>query len=147
MSEKTLYIAYGSNLNLEQMAYRCPTAKLAGKSKLKGYRLLFRGGNAKAVATIEKQKGGMVPVLVWQLEAGDEAALDRYEGCPFFYRKEYVKVRIGPEWKKAMVYIMNDGRPPGMPSRHYFDTIMQGYQTAGFDTGILEEAVRFSAGK
>lgn len=25
---KKLYIAYGSNLNLKQMKYRCPTAKL-----------------------------------------------------------------------------------------------------------------------
>ncbi len=24
MSKKQLYIAYGSNINLEQMAYRCP---------------------------------------------------------------------------------------------------------------------------
>ena len=39
-----LYIAYGSNLNLSQMAYRCPTAKVAGKGGLKGYELLFRGG-------------------------------------------------------------------------------------------------------
>ena len=25
-----LYVAYGSNLNLKQMAYRCPTATLVG---------------------------------------------------------------------------------------------------------------------
>ena len=28
---KKLYIAYGSNLNLKQMKYRCPTAKFVGK--------------------------------------------------------------------------------------------------------------------
>lgn len=27
---KKLYIAYGSNLNLNQMKYRCPTANVAG---------------------------------------------------------------------------------------------------------------------
>ena len=42
--KERLYIAYGSNLNLLQMAFRCPTAEIAGKSELKGYELLFRGG-------------------------------------------------------------------------------------------------------
>lgn len=38
--EKTkLYIAYGSNLNLEQMRRRCPTAELVGKTVLRGWRL------------------------------------------------------------------------------------------------------------
>ena len=36
-----LYMAYGSNLNLYQMAYRCPTAQVAGKAVLKDYELLF----------------------------------------------------------------------------------------------------------
>lgn len=31
---KKLYIAYGSNLNLKQMKYRCPTAKLVGKGTI-----------------------------------------------------------------------------------------------------------------
>ena len=44
------YIAYGSNLNLEQMARRCPTAKVVGSTTLKNYRLMFRGGSHTAVA-------------------------------------------------------------------------------------------------
>ena len=51
--KQRLYIAYGSNLNLEQMAFRCPTAKVVGKSELKDYELLFRGGRRGAVATVE----------------------------------------------------------------------------------------------
>ena len=30
MSKKQMYIAYGSNINLEQMAYRCPHSKVVG---------------------------------------------------------------------------------------------------------------------
>jgi len=30
-----LYIAYGSNLNLPQMAHRCPSAKVVGASEIK----------------------------------------------------------------------------------------------------------------
>lgn len=38
-----LYIAYGSNLNLRQMKYRCPTAKLVGKGTIENYELQFKG--------------------------------------------------------------------------------------------------------
>jgi gamma-glutamylcyclotransferase (GGCT)/AIG2-like uncharacterized protein YtfP len=140
MSNK-LYLAYGSNLNLEQMANRCPTAKVVGASKIKGYRLLFRGSHAGAVATIEPFKGESVPVLVWDITPGDEAALDRYEGWPFLYRKETIKVRLNGKTVQAMVYIMNEGRPLGQPSCYYYSTILDGYKSAGFDVEILRKAV------
>lgn len=146
MNEKTLYIAYGSNLNLEQMSRRCPTARPLGNAKLTGYRLLFRGGHGGAVATVEKHKSGSVPVLVWELEPPDEAALDRYEGWPRFYRKETVKVRFQGKWTPVMVYIMNDGYEPGLPGKSYYNTILSGYESAGFDSGILDRAVKDSAG-
>ena len=60
MTKNRLYIAYGSNLHLPQMAFRCPTAKVVGASEVKGYELLFRGGSRGAVATIEPLEG---PVL------------------------------------------------------------------------------------
>lgn len=136
-----LYLAYGSNLNLEQMANRCPTAKVVGNSKINGYRLLFRGAHAGAVATIEPFKGESVPVLAWEITPADEAALDRYEVWPFLYRKETIKVRLNGKTVQAMVYIMNEGRPLGQPSCYYYSTILDGYKSAGFDVEILRKAV------
>ena len=121
-----IYLAYGSNLNLDQMAYRCPTATILGTSELKDYRLLFRGGHGSAVATVEPYEGGSVPVLLWAITASDEAALDHYEGWPFLYRKENVTVKLGRRNVQAMAYIMNDGRPLGMPSPFYYKTILDG---------------------
>jgi gamma-glutamylcyclotransferase (GGCT)/AIG2-like uncharacterized protein YtfP len=145
--DKAIYLAYGSNLNLKQMAGRCPTAKALGNTKLTGYRLLFRGNGGGAVATVEKEKGGGVPALLWQITPRDEAALDLYEGYPWLYRKETVKVRFKGKWIEAMVYIMNEGRPLGAPSRYYYDVIRQGYLDAGFDLAILGKAVRDSAAR
>ncbi len=141
----TIYLAYGSNLNLKQMACRCPTARVMGSTKLTGYRLLFRGGNGGAVATIERHKGGSVPVLLWRITPYDEEALDRYEGYPHLYRKETVKVRFEGQWLSAMAYIMNEGRPLGTPGRYYYEVIRQGYMDAGFDISVLNKAVRDSA--
>ena len=36
------YVAYGSNLNREQMAHRCPEAKLVGTGMLSNYEMVFR---------------------------------------------------------------------------------------------------------
>ena len=63
-----LYLAYGSNLNMKQMAHRCPTAKAVGTATLIGNRLLFRGGHDNAVATIEPKKDGSVPVMLWEIQ-------------------------------------------------------------------------------
>jgi len=49
---KKYYIAYGSNLNKEQMKSRCPDAVPVGTSEIKNYTLLFKGHPNRAVATI-----------------------------------------------------------------------------------------------
>ena len=144
MQKTTLYIAYGSNLNIRQMAYRCPTAQVLGKTELAGYGLLFRGGRHSAVATVEPLDGGKVPVLLWKLKPRDEHALDIYEGWPSFYRKEIHEVELGGEKVDAMVYVMNDGHEYGGPSSAYLNTIREGYESAGFDMDYLDCAVEKS---
>ena len=144
MKSETLYIAYGSNLNLPQMAFRCPTAKVVGASEIKDYELLFRGGRRSSVATVEPLKGSSVPVLLWMLKERDLQALDRYEGYPHFYRKEIMDVELKGKSVSAMIYVMNDGHQLGSPSDYYLNTILEGYQSAGFDTEILEQAVEKS---
>lgn len=144
MKSETLYIAYGSNLNLPQMAFRCPTARVVGASEIKDYELLFRGVPGSSVATVEPLKGSSVPVLLWKLKERDLQALDRYEGFPHFYRKEILPVELKGKTVSAMVYIMNDGHPFGAPSDYYLNTILEGYRSAGFDTEILEQAVEKS---
>lgn len=138
---KTLYIAYGSNLNLRQMAKRCPTAKPIGTSVLKNYELLFRGTELGAVATVEPSAGSKVPILAWELQEQDEHALDHYEGYPSFYDKQTMEIVLNGSPITAMIYIMNDGHFCGKPSPHYFDTILEGYETAGFDPQTLFDAV------
>ncbi|MCI8379112.1 MAG: gamma-glutamylcyclotransferase [Lachnospiraceae bacterium] len=141
VTKDRFYIAYGSNLNLGQMAKRCPTAEVMKATYLQNYRLMFRG-KGTAVATIEKHRGSKVPILIWRLQPNDEHNLDIYEGYPHLYRKEMLKVTMDGRRVRAMVYIMNETlHPYGTPSRSYFDTICQGYGYSGFDGRILRQAV------
>lgn len=144
MKNPRYYIAYGSNLNLPQMERRCPTASIAGSTEVNDYQILFRGHEHSAVATIEPSEGDSVPALVWKLKPDDEKALDRYEGYPFFYRKEMMEVELDGKTVDAMVYVMNDGHEIGMPSEFYLNTILDGYDEAGFDPSAIEKALEIS---
>jgi gamma-glutamylcyclotransferase (GGCT)/AIG2-like uncharacterized protein YtfP len=143
---KKVYLAYGSNLNLEQMAQRCPDAAVIGTTTLQGYRLLFRGNRHSGVATIEKKRGSSVPVLLWEITERCENALDRYEGHPRLYRKKKLTVNLDGSELVAMAYVMNEGPPLAMPCAYYYSTILEGYQECGFDGSVLKQAVMHSMG-
>ena len=136
-----LFAAYGIGLNRIEMANHCPTAKLFGATELKNSKLAFRGGNASAVATIEKMKGGSVPALLWEITPQDEAALDRWIGVPELYRKTTAKVRLNGAAMDSFVYILIANKPRNRPSAFYYSTLLEGYKAAGFDTEILKAAI------
>lgn len=138
------YIAYGSNLNLEQMQRRCPTAQVVGVSELKGYKLTFKGALANAYATIEESTDSTVPVLIWSLKSEDEQSLDRYEGYPTYYFKEMHTVVVNGKSIEAMVYIMNKKYKAGIPSGDYYNTVSKGYNDNQLSIKYLEEALRES---
>ena len=150
MKNRKYYLAYGSNLNIDQMAYRCPSAKIEGIATLRDYRLLFRGSGTGAYLTIEPCPGASVPCGVWSISPQDEASLDRYEGFPVFYRKETMRVEIQSEafarevLADALVYIMDGNRPLGVPSQTYLHTVGAGYFDFGFDFEPLEDALSYS---
>ena len=147
---KKYYIAYGSNLNIRQMKYRCPGARVVGTAVLDGWQLLFKGSKTGSYLTIEENPGYMVPVAIWEISPEDERALDRYEGFPnFYYKRElpvtFVGIRSGRvRTRTAMVYIMHEDRPLGMPSQMYVDTCVEGYRYFGFDIGFLVDAINDS---
>lgn len=137
------YIAYGSNISTEQMAYRCPTASVVGTAVIEDYELVFR-----RFATIEPQEGSSVPVAVWKIDEEDEHALDRYEGYPRSYIKKDIKVMLDSEREiTAMVYIMTEGRPICAPSASYMKIIAEGYEEFDFDLDELYAAAKKSFAK
>jgi len=131
----TIYMAYGSNLDKTQMAWRCPDATALGVILLPDWRLVFRG-----VADIIPAKGYFCPVGLWQITERCERSLDRYEGYPRLYGKQYWRNKDGDEY---MAYTMNhDGL--SMPPRMYLDGIRRGYVDFGIDEKYLTEALEFT---
>lgn len=144
------YLAYGSNLNVQQMKARCPESRVLGKTRITNYRLLFKGSRSGSYLTIEPKTGFTVPAVVWEVTDADEARLDIYEGCPAFYYKAdmqvtYKGIRSGKlRTVSAFVYIMHEDRFYGIPTYRYVENCRQGYADFGFDDEFLAEAYEHS---
>ena len=135
---KKYYLAYGSNLNLNQMRRRCPNARKVGSFLLKGYELEFR-----YYLTIKKNQNAEVPLGIFEIDDKDELSLDRYEGYPTHYRKEYLEVELNGKTIKALVYIMNEKiRGVMVPDTFYLRVCLEGYKDFGFDTSYLFKAYK-----
>ena len=141
------YIAYGSNMVQEQMAYRCPDARLVGMGYLPSTKLEFY-----LHATVERSqaKDARVPVAVWEISKADEERLDIYEGFPSYYIKAQRKVQMmdGSEIR-GMIYLMNHKRV-APPTRDYYEGIRRAYLALGFRSEIektLEPALLRSLGR
>lgn len=134
------YIAYGSNMNLSQMAKRCPKARKLGTGIIGDYKLIIPG-----VATIVPEKDNFVPVVIWEITPQCEKSLDIYEGYPRVYRKENIKVltTAGKEIT-GMAYILNDEYCDvnRKPTAAYLNTIIEGYcenKIQGYGIEFIEE--------
>lgn len=147
MEAKKYYIAYGSNLSRQQMAQRCPGAKIVGGAVLKGWQLLFG-----YYATVEPAEGKSTPVLVWEITSAQEQQLDEYEDYPKLYRKAELAVECTPldegtpQPLTAMVYRM-EPRPREFPSFSYYQGLEDAYKDLGFPLHTLEQALADSMGR
>ncbi len=139
---KKYYLAYGSNLNLYQMAYRCRSAKPIGSINIKDYRLVYKGSaDQYSYLTLEQSKNSIVPLGLFEVSYSDILSLDVYEGYPTFYSKYYIPIKINGKVKKAIIYIMNKNFDYYLPSEEYIDICNKGYEHFGFDKNILKQAL------
>lgn len=134
-----LYLAYGSNINREQMQRRCPGARFIKKMVLKDARLVFRH-----VLDVEYNPGSECPVILYEISAANEYDLDHYEGVASgYYGKEYVELENG---EQALIYVMlTEGVCP--PSKEYYARVKAGYEYFKMDLAPLRAALLHSWNK
>jgi gamma-glutamylcyclotransferase (GGCT)/AIG2-like uncharacterized protein YtfP len=126
-----LYFAYGANLNRENMSWRCPRARPVQALYLPDWSLMFC-----THATIEPSVGARVPGAVWEITEECEASLDRFEGYPSYYDKQYIQ----HDGETLMFYYIRSDMP-STPTAGYLATIGQGYQDWNLDLDRLWDAV------
>jgi hypothetical protein len=129
-----LYLAYGSNLNKEQMRLRCPNAQPLHGIVINNYRLVF-----KYIADIEPYKDSILYAGLWRITEKCEKHLDAYEGVDSgLYHKKYFVYKE----EKVLYYKMNEEDTYlSPPSPSYRKTIKKGYKNFRLPIAALYEAV------
>ena len=126
-----LYFAYGSNLNHEQMGWRCPDSEFVGSFWLRGWELEMR-----CHANIRPQRRARVPGALWKITPHDLQALDAYEGLGSYYRRRAWQ----QDGQRFFFYEMID-LWQGQPSQGYLQGILHGYQHCGLDPRYLLQSL------
>jgi len=140
---RTLYFAYGSNLDLTQMRRRCPGARPVGPAVLDGYRIGFAGRSqlwgGGGVATLLKVHDDWVEGILYDLPLAELTILDRYEGHPVAYRRRLLRVEDEHgQRRRAQVYV-KEAAIEAPPSPDYLGVIRRAYHRLGFDdTPLLD---------
>jgi gamma-glutamylcyclotransferase (GGCT)/AIG2-like uncharacterized protein YtfP len=120
-----LYFAYGSNMDREAMARRCPRSSALGTARLARHRLaVMREGWLTAI----RDPRSAVHGVLWRLALSDIPALDRYEGLPqSLYAKliQPVLTQSGP--KRALVYVGANAGPGAVRPEYLAQVIAAAY--------------------
>ena len=133
MSIHRAYFAYGSNMDVNQMADRCPSAEIVGVCRLDGHRFLI---NSRGVATLVPDASSYALGILWDLPLEDEQTLDDYEGVPAYYQKHLLTVETDREAIQALIYQATDSTP-GRSRRGYMEGIVAAARQHGFDEAYV----------
>jgi cation transport regulator ChaC len=131
MAAMRYYFAYGSNMDEDQMASRCPGSQLFGRAQLPRHSFLI---NERGVASVIPAQDSVTHGLLWTITPAGEKALDRYDGAARgHYVKDFVDVQPdgSGETVQALIYLASNKRP-GVPRSGYLERIIQAAREHGF---------------
>ncbi len=136
------YFAYGSNMDVQQMAVRCSDAVVVGAACLPAHRFLI---NTHGVATVVPSEGEVVHGVLWAISNADEASLDHYEGVAAgFYRKLITRVRLNDgSAADALIYVARD-HMPGRARPGYLERVLaaaQRHRLPGAHLAVLHKGL------
>lgn len=135
---RSLYFAYGSNLNVAHMERRCPRAEPVTQLYLQHMALLFRG-----VADVTPRRRSEVPGGLWWITPECERSLDSYEGVwSRVYLKRFFTASLDGQLEDVLLYQMQTHRGIMPPSQAYLQTIVDGYCDFGLDPEVLDLALQ-----
>jgi gamma-glutamylcyclotransferase (GGCT)/AIG2-like uncharacterized protein YtfP len=137
MVRRTSYFAYGSNMNTEQMADRCPGHLFGGRAMLRRQRFII---NSRGVATIVPEEDGEVWGIVWRITEADEKELDKNEGVRLdLYRKAFFSLLLDDGTPATVYAYIATERTPGSPRPGYMEKIVKSARSHGLPGEYVDE--------
>ena len=136
-----LYFAYGSNMDVEAMAQRCPRSKPLGPARLARFRFfIMESGWASVVPDPRREVHG----VLWDLALADVRVLDTYEDIRSgLYKKIMQPVLRGQGASaRALVYVGGSNKPgPAQPG--YMEEVLAAARHWNFPDAYLRELQAF----
>ena len=125
------YFAYGSNMSIFRLHERGINPSTRQKGILKDWCLKF---NKKAsagdwsFANIEPMEGNIVEGIVFEIKESDLNLLDKFEGAPKHYRREFIKIETENSIIECITYIaQSEHIVEGLsPKKEYLDFLIKG---------------------
>lgn len=142
----TLYFAYGSNLNLNDLARWCqkkgfsPISSSSSRpALLPGFRLVFDYYSCSrmgGVADIEPSREDAVEGAVYETDATTMKIIDLKEGAPRVYKRIKVQVQLsdGAVLNEVTTYMVRKGKKSRSfipPTKEYLNIIVEGAKKHG----------------
>jgi hypothetical protein len=129
------YFAYGSNICIEQMHFRCPNANKLGNAKLNNYEFVI---NRHGLATLVAKLGACSEGVLWSISESDKATLDVYEGLQsnlYSLQTMIIETRIGAT--QVLIYIATN-QDLGRPALAYMEPIVNAARHHGFSEAYVQ---------
>jgi len=132
MTDRTFYFAYGSNMAVERLRARVPSASLVGTAVLGGHALRFdkpgsNDGTAKCDAAYTGNAADSVLGALYSIDAGELPLLDRFEGVGHGYVRKIVSVvTASGEAVQAEIYIATHSGADLRPLDWYKEHVLRG---------------------
>jgi gamma-glutamylcyclotransferase (GGCT)/AIG2-like uncharacterized protein YtfP len=138
------YFAYGSNMSVNRLKSRTPSAHRLGVFELHGHKLKFhkigKDGSAKCNAFFTGIEGDIVEGVVFEIEPREIVALDRAEGLGKGYDKLNVKVSNNQGVKlDVFLYFATNMDDSLLPFSWYKQHVLEGAKSAGLTGNYISE--------
>jgi hypothetical protein len=116
-----IYFAYGSNMDVNAMARRCPRSRTLGPARLERHRLqVMREGWLTAV----RDPRSAVHGVLWELALSDVGALDRYEGLPDGLYHKFVQTIVAQRGPRQAIVYYGANSGPGSARPDYIADVL-----------------------
>ena len=138
------YFAYGSNMDRQAMALRCPRSSVIGPAVLRGHSLVIL---PEGYASVVRNRTSVVYGLLWDLALCDVATLDAYENISGgLYKKIQQPVSLLSGGRaQALIYIGNSAGG-GVPKDAYLDRIVTQCERLNFPPAYINSVRNLAHG-
>lgn len=143
MCDRTLYFAYGSNMAMERLSARVPSAKFVSVATLVGYALKFhkpsKDGSGKCDAAFTgRYEEDRVLGALYSIQASQLPDLDKFEGRGHGYeRKTVIVSALSGETFDAETYVATIFDANLRPLDWYKEHVLRGARSIGLPSAYI----------